>query len=495
MLIKNIKTLNSYFGFVDTNDLVNKCLIFSTKQNTYLYDTGTSKIFLFADSQEIKVFRALINQVIEMDIESEVIERVADIVKKENLLKGIVKKGFYDIDRDYIVDKIEHKLTQITLEVTQQCNLRCKYCIYGHNHLNFRNFESKEMTWDIAQKAIEYARDHSAEHIVISFYGGEPLLKFELIKKAVNYARKIIMDKELSFSMTTNMVLMDEEKAEFIAKTPHFSVTASIDGPEQIHNKNRVDRNGKGTFAKSIKGLQKLVFAMQQHNKKLRNYVSISMVLDQPFLNSTYDDIQTFFENLDWLPKDIEKMVTYADYPSDYVINQPREEREYIDEWILEKDNMDNFYSGTLQSVLYPIHARHISEDAQEFMKMNGCCIPGSRKLYVTAVGEFKVCERIGKSPAIGNVYCGIDFSKLFKVYIDEFQEKGKSDCSNCWASTLCNVCYARYYDENGFNIEEKMKVCESTRKELHDFLILYHTYLEENPEIISKLNNIEVVS
>ena len=137
MLIKNIKTLNSYFGFVDTNDLVNKCLIFSTKQNTYLYDTGTSKIFLF--------------------------ERVADIVKKENLLKGIVKKGFYDIDRDYIVDKIEHKLTQITLEVTQQCNLRCKYCIYGHNHLNFRDFESKEMTWDIAQKAIEYARDHSAD--------------------------------------------------------------------------------------------------------------------------------------------------------------------------------------------------------------------------------------------------------------------------------------------------------------------------------------------
>ena len=111
------------------------------------------------------------------------------------------------------------------------------------------------------------------------------------------------MDKELSFSMTTNMVLMDEEKAEFIAKTPHFSVTASIDGPEQIHNKNRVDRNGKGTFAKSIKGLQKLVFAMQQHNKKLRNYVSISMVLDQPFLNSTYDDIQTFFENLDCYQK------------------------------------------------------------------------------------------------------------------------------------------------------------------------------------------------
>lgn len=495
MQVKNIEELNSYFDFIDTDNLANKCLMFNSKNNTYLYDTGTSKIFLLDDNQEIEIFFSVINQVIDKNIESDAAKKVAKMVENENLLKGIIKKDFYDVDKEYIADKVEHKLSQMTLEVTQQCNLRCKYCIYGHEHLNFRDFGTKEMTWDIAKKAIEYAKNHSTDHIVISFYGGEPLLKFELIQQAVNYARKIIVDKELSFSMTTNMVLMDEKKADFIAKTPRFSVTASIDGPEHIHDKNRVDRNGTGTFERSINGLKTLVYAMKKYDKELIDHLSISMVLDQPFLNSKYDDIENFFGKLDWLPQKIEKMVTYADYPSDYIIEQPREEREYIDEWIMENNDIDNFYRGTLQSVLYPIHVRNISEEPQEFMKMNGCCIPGSRKLYVTSDGEFKVCERIGESPAIGNVEDGINFEKLYKSYIDEFYEKGKLDCANCWASTICNVCYARYYDEKGFNRETKLKVCESTRKELQDFLILYHTYLEENPEVISRLNDIQTVS
>lgn len=493
-MVTNIKVLNSYFDFIDTNDLINKCLMFSSKKNTYLYDTGTSKIFLLTNIQEINIFYSLINQIVEKEMESETVKKIANMIKSENILKGILKKDFYDVDREFIRDKVEHKLSQMTLEVTQQCNFRCKYCIYGHDHLNFRDFQSKEMTWNIAKKAIEYARDHSTDHIVISFYGGEPLLKFELIQQAVCYARKIIKDKELSFSMTSNMMLMNEEKADFIAKTPRFSVTASIDGPEHIHDKNRVDRNGNGTFSKSIAGLKTLVDSIKKCNKKLIDHVSISMVLAQPFLNTKYDDIQSFFDNLDWLPKNIEKMVTYADYPNNYVIKQPREEREYVDEWIIEQNDTNNFYGGTLNSVLYPIHARNISEEPQEFMKMNGCCIPGSRKLYVTSEGQFKICERIGESPAIGNVEDGVDFKILFDCYFDDFQKKGKSDCANCWASTLCNVCYARYYDENGFNRELKLNVCENTRKELHDFLILYHTYLEENPEVIDKLNNIQTV-
>lgn len=494
MQIRDIETLNTIFDFIEKDNLAAKCLIFRTKNNTYLYDTGTSKIFLLNDIQEIDVLSSLINQIVDKDIDEKAVMRVADMVKSENLLKGIIKRDFYDVDRDYILDKVEHKLSQMTLEVTQECNLRCKYCIYDNEHLDFRNFESKEMTWDIAKKAIEYAKHHSSDHIVISFYGGEPLLKFKLIEQAVNYALEVIKDKELSFSMTSNMILMDEKKAEFIAKTPRFSVTASIDGPEHIHDKNRIDRHGNGSFAKSISGLKSIVKYMKMYNKELPNHISISMVLDQPFLNSKYDCIESFFEKLDWLPRSIEKMVTYADYPSNYIIKQPREEREYIDEWIMEQNNTNNFYAGTLNSVLYPIHARSISEEPQEFMKMNGCCIPGSRKLYVTSEGEFKLCERIGESPSIGNIEDGVNYHKLFKYYFDDFQETGKLDCSNCWASTLCNVCYARYYDANGYNRETKLHVCESTRRELHDFLILYHTYLEENPEVINKLNDIQSV-
>lgn len=495
MKVKSIEILNSYFDFIDVSNLKGKCLIFHTKKNAYLFDTGTGKIFLLNGENEMYIFLSLLNQSLEEDIDEESVQNVVELCKKEHLLQGITKRDFYEIDREYIKDKVENELSQITLEVTQQCNLRCKYCIYDHEHENFRNYESKEMTWDIAKRAIDYANLHSKDQVVISFYGGEPLLKFDLIKKSVEYAQSIIKEKALSFSMTTNMVLMDERKADFIAKVPYFSVTASIDGPQHIHDANRVDIKGNGTYIESMKGLKIFVEKLKEFDSNFKNRISLSMVLDQPFLNTKYDEIETFFKELDWLPYDIEKMVTYADYPINHKFHQPREEREYIDSWVLNMKGEDNFYNGTLESVMYPIHARNISETPQEYMKMNGCCVVGSRKLYVTAEGEFLACERIGVSPSLGDVFNGVDFKRLFKYYIDEFQTKSKEECLNCWASTICNVCYARYYDKDGYNNKTKMSVCENTRKELHDFLILYHTYLENNPEVIKKLNNIVTVS
>lgn len=492
-MIKSIEELNSIFSFICLENLENKCLLFETKKNKYLYDTGTSKVILLS-SEEYTVLSSLIKQRICKNIDDVTVRTVAAFVKCENLLQGILNKDFYDPDRDYIKDKVSNKLSQMTLEVTQQCNLRCKYCIYGSEHLNFRDFDSKEMSWDTAKKAIEYAKNHSGKDIVISFYGGEPLIRFDLVKKAVNYALEIMKDKNVSFSMTTNMILMDEDKARFIAQTPHFSTTASIDGPEYIHDANRVDRSGKGTFFRAIRGLETLALAIKECNKDLSEHISVSMVLDQPFLNSKYDDIEKFFESLEWLPREVEKMVTYADYPFEHEISQPRQAREYIDEWVLKKNDINNFYKGTIESVLYPIHVRNITEEPQEHMKMNGCCIPGSRKLYVTSDGEFKVCERIGESPAIGNVEDGIDFEKLFGFYIDEFREKGKLDCANCWASTLCNVCYARYYNKTGFDRNTKLRICGSSRQEIHDFLIIYHTFLEENPEVINRLNDMKAM-
>lgn len=495
MSIDNINKLNSYFDFIDVFDLKSKCLLFHTDKNVYLYDTGTGKIFLLTNQGEIDVFYSLIEQRIKGEVTEKNLEYISTFVKEEHLLKGITKKDFYDIDRDYIIDKVSNELSQITLEVTQQCNLRCKYCIYDHEHTNFRDYESKDMNWDIAKKAVDYANAHSKDRIVISFYGGEPLIKFNLIRKTVEYALETIKDKSLSFSMTTNMVLMDREKAEYIAKVPNFSVTASIDGPQYIHDANRVDINGRGSFLSTIKGLKTYIDHVKMYDSNYTSRISLSIVLDQPFTYYKYDKIEQFFRELEWLPLEVDKMVTYADYPASHIFTQPREEREYIDEWVIKKAGKDNFYNNTLESVLYPIHARSIYEVPQEYMKMNGCCIVGSRKLYVTAEGDFLACERIGESPNLGNVFTGIDYDRLFRFYIDEFQQKSKNMCSKCWASTLCNVCYARYYDKEGFNEEAKSSVCENTRKELQDFLILYHTYLENNPEVIKKLNTIEVFS
>lgn len=95
----------------------------------------------------------------------------------------------------------------------------------------------------------------------------------------------------------------------------------------------------------------------------------------------------------------------------------------------------------------------------------NGCCIPGQRRLYVYTDGTYKVCERVGDSPSIGNVDNGVDTEAIKKYYLHEYEEKSIRNCSNCWALRLCDICYADCYDQNGINVQMKAGYCEEVRE------------------------------
>lgn len=95
----------------------------------------------------------------------------------------------------------------------------------------------------------------------------------------------------------------------------------------------------------------------------------------------------------------------------------------------------------------------------------NGCCIPGQRRLYVCTDGTYKVCERVGDSPSIGNVDNGVDTEAIKKYYLHEYEEKSIRNCSNCWALRLCDICYADCYDQNGINVQMKAGYCEEVRE------------------------------
>ena len=107
-------------------------------------------------------------------------------------------------------------LEKMTLQVTQNCNLRCKYCIYSEvSNLSQRSHNENAMSFETAKNAIDFFGVHSRDkkQVAIGFYGGEPLLEFQLIKDAVSYAKKIFEGKDLSFHITTNATLMTDEMA------------------------------------------------------------------------------------------------------------------------------------------------------------------------------------------------------------------------------------------------------------------------------------------
>jgi len=220
----------------------------------YLYDVNTKMLVGISK----KLYELLNN----MDQEEYII--IPSVLENEvnRLLKYDIfnePKFDYEIEYpqcEYIEDILKNCMRTITLQVTQNCNLRCKYCVYSGSYEN-RIHTNKRMSFETAQKAIDFLHDHSSLSAAVSigFYGGEPLLEIDLIKKCVDYAKKIFDGKDLSFTMTTNATLLTETIMDFLVEN-NFYVTISFDGPQKIQDKNRVLADGKhGSFNIVIKNV------------------------------------------------------------------------------------------------------------------------------------------------------------------------------------------------------------------------------------------------
>ncbi len=180
-------------------------------------------------------------------------------------------------------------LKQLTLEVTEDCNLNCKYCGYGEYYCDYEKREKRYMSFDTFKNVFDYLEGNwrkyarSINTVYISFYGGEPLLNMEFIKKVVSYIKaKDIPFRNFKFNMTTKGILLNKH-IEFFIKN-HFHILVSIDGDSE-NNSYRVLQNNKPSFEilyknlKTIKEkypsyfLRDIEFMTVLHNKNLYNEV------------------------------------------------------------------------------------------------------------------------------------------------------------------------------------------------------------------------------
>ena len=135
--------------------------------------------------------------------------------------------------------------------VTTRCNLRCAYC-------QTKSAQTKDMTQDVARRVLKYIFDMRNHCITLEFQGGEPLLNWEILSFLIEYARRFnVIGKQLSLSLVSNLTLLDEDKIQFLKKF-NVGICASLDGPRQIHDRNRVFANGKGTYEVVAKNIEKL---------------------------------------------------------------------------------------------------------------------------------------------------------------------------------------------------------------------------------------------
>ena len=483
--------------------------LFYTSQSTYLYDTGTGKVIKL-DTEAQKCMECFFDaHTCEQDfrsvlVEVSSIESICAFIQKENLLCNPEITHFMDLSPFYTEESLQCE--QLTIELTGNCNLRCKYCVYNDFYEGNRAFNTSNIDFETAKKAIDYVYAHSSEErLAITFYGGEPLLNFKVMKQCIDYCLENIKHKQVYFSFTTNLTLMTKEIADYVAQIPNMGILLSLDGPEEIHNRARVKRGGEGSFHDAYRGLLYLAEAVEKYQNTT---LSFNAVLMPPYTVEQFNAINDFFEGLDFLPANTEVRATYpspGSIPDSFIADlktlgiSTLEETTWLS-WAKTKTNntivlgeTKNIYSDVLKAGLTHIHNRLLHEKPMGIVHYNGCCIPGKRRLYVCTDGSYKVCERIGNAPTIGHVDSGIDLESIKKFYLAKYEEKSILDCAQCWAVNLCDICYAQCYDKNGLNIEEKRKLCHQVKNRYLQWLGDYHELMETHPEVIEEISKIEV--
>ncbi len=221
------------------------------------------------------------------------------------LIENMIGRGFLSSKRvsqiqrpmdEILPDCLESKLRMMTLQLTQQYNLRCKYCVYSGNYLN-REHSSRRMNFDTATKAIDFFIKHAGDtySINLGFYGGEPLLEFGLIKKCIEYAEEKGEGKRITFNITTNGTLIDEGTIEYF-EAHDISMTISLDGPKEVHDKNRrFAGNDTGTFDRIMENLDMIKAKFPEY---LKNKVNFNVVMDPENDFSCANEFFTSYENI-----------------------------------------------------------------------------------------------------------------------------------------------------------------------------------------------------
>lgn len=355
------------------------------------------------------------------------------------------------------------------LEVTEQCNLRCSYCIYSENYPYERKESSKAMSFETARKALEELVPLSNHNIMIGFYGGEPLLNMDLIQRVITYSKERFSDKEIGFSMTTNFFNADKYLSEIVDSGVYINL--SLDGPREVHDRFRKTKTGKPTYDRIISNL-----------RKLEEY-SPEYIDSHVFILSTCGDPEDIFQIIPFFERN-NYFVSHINSPDPKGrINFEKVRTNNISGDKLSREFIRRILDGEDPRILRRLFDRDLRAIAvrdervmpRELM-LNGSCYPGKKRIFVDVNGDYHPCERFGRRLKIGSVEKGIG-QEVVDETIESFATIRNELCGECWAQRICSPCLQHAKDPEGeISVRGLSQTCEGKKKQL---LISLGNYLE----------------
>ena len=395
--------------------------------------------------------------------------------------------------------KIEHPLTDrlkyildnnvylMTLQVTKQCNFRCAYCVYGDVAFDSqRKHEADFMTYDTAIKAVDFLAEHSKDqdHVIIGFFGGEPLLSYSLIKKVILYSENVFKDKTISYTITTNASLLTPEIAKFLFDH-QCELLISFDGPPEVQNLGRrFAIDGKGSYDTVYYNLQQII----EKIPGALSHITINTVVDY---RNKYQDIVHYFDTDPLMKKIVSKRTPVEDF---YFIEKTVE----TDEYSIENEKQ-RFFAILSKFQLYPesdaskIVTQDIKVQLEKFalglggyselpdtMAPSGPCIPGIKRTFVTTEGDILPCEKVSENLdmfKIGHINRGFDIAKIKQLL--NVGQLTETECKDCWAILHCSICGMYCENDGKFSPEVKRSFCRGVRNRVEQDMIFYTLFHE----------------
>lgn len=368
-------------------------------------------------------------------------EEIADILEGIEELKKTGKLFTEDLYADIAANfKMKNNdIKALCLHVAHTCNLTCDYCFASQGKYQG---ERALMSFEVGKQALDFliANSGSRRNLEVDFFGGEPLMDWEVVKQLVNYARSVEKEhnKNFRFTLTTNGLLVDDDVIEFANKEMH-NVVLSLDGRKEVHDRLRRTVGGHGSYDVIVPKFQKFV----QSRNNTGYYVRGTYTHDNiDFTKDIFHMADLGFTELSMEPVVCDPKEPYALTEADLPVLFEQYE-------ILAKDMLRREKEGK------PITFYHYMIDLTGgpcvYKRVTGCG-SGTEYMAVTPWGELFPCHQFVGDPAysLGDIWKGVTHPEVQ----DKFRKcnaYARPDCKDCWAKLYCSGgCAANAYHATG---------------------------------------------
>lgn len=380
----------------------------------------------------------------EPPFEKECPKNVMDILK-ENYTEEEIKEAYADILElydnkllysddvygDYSKTVVESPIKAMCLHISHDCNLRCKYCFASTGDFGKGR---KLMPFEVGKAAIDFLLEKSVgrENLEVDFFGGEPLMNFDVVKQIVEYARSKEEEyhKNFRFTITTNGMLLDDDMIDYINKEM-YNVVLSIDGRKEVNDRMRVRVDGSGCYDRILPKFKKLVDGRGDKEYYVRGtYTKYNLDFSE--------DVMHLYE------------AGFDEISVEPVIESPEEA------YAITEEDLDQIYAeydklvdriGAIRKNGKHINFFHFMIDLDQgpcvIKRLRGCG-SGNEYVSITPDGDIYPCHQ----------FVGHDEYKMGNIEEGTFNNDIKKEFAGChvYSKPACQECWARFYCSGGCN-------------------------------------------